>query len=147
MISGARCATCLAVAAGLVAAALAAGCRPQSGPMYPADVENLTAVATEEAFESHVLKAETPVLVDFYATWCGPCRQVAPTLTKLAPEYQGKVAFAVVDVDEATVVARRYEIASIPTLIIFDGGEPVKKMVGVHDEATLRAALDAATGG
>jgi len=135
----------LVVALALLAvAALTAGCTSQSGPMYPDNVENLAKIGTTAAFDEQVLKAETPVLVDFYATWCGPCRMVAPTITKLAPEYKGKVAFVVVDVDEATDLARTHGIQSIPTLILFAGGKEAKRMVGVHDEAALRSALDAA---
>ena len=127
----------------LLAAAVAiVGC--DSAPMYPADVENLAEVATEAAFEEQVLKAETPVLVDFYATWCGPCRMVVPAITKLAPQYTGKAAFVVVDVDKASSLAGKHKIRSIPTVVVFAGGKEVKRMVGVHDEAAIRAALDAA---
>ena len=126
----------------LAAAVAVVGC--DSERMYPADVENLTEVATEAAFEEQVLKAEGAVLVDFYATWCGPCRMVVPAITRLAPLYAGKAAFVVVDVDKASGLAGKHKIRSIPTLVVFAGGKEVKRMVGVHDEAAIRAALDAA---
>jgi thioredoxin len=110
-------------------------------------VENLTHIATAEQFEEAALRAPTPVLVDLYATWCPPCRKLAPVLNRLAPTYKGKVAFVKVDVDKVPAVARRYGVQSIPTLLILRDGKEVKRLVGYQSERRLRAALDAATGG
>ncbi len=92
-------------------------------------------------FEAEVLKAEGPVLIDFYAEWCGPCKMMAPVIDKLAGEYEGKVKIAKVDVDNAPQTAQKYMIQSIPTLILFKNGEPAQTMVGFQSEENLRQAL------
>jgi thioredoxin 1 len=95
-------------------------------------------------FDQMVLKAETPVLVDFWATWCGPCRMVAPVVEELAQEYEGRVSFAKLDVDHNPQIASRYGIMSIPTLLLFKKGEPVSHVVGFRPKAELKRSLDAA---
>ena len=97
-------------------------------------------------FEQFVLQAKTPVLVDFWAPWCGPCRMVAPVVDDLAGEYAETVNFGKVNVDENPQLASRYGVMSIPTLIIFKEGKPFSNIVGFKPKAELKQSLDAALG-
>ena len=99
---------------------------------------------TDADFDERVLNATEPVLVDFWAPWCGPCRQLAPMIDELATENEGSAKVVKVNIDESTAVAQKYGIMSIPTLIIFKGGEISDKFVGPKPKATLQEALDAA---
>ncbi len=85
---------------------------------------------TDASFEAEVLQAKQPVLVDFWAVWCGPCRAVAPIVDEIAREYNGKLKVVKVDVDASVQTASRYNILSIPTLLIFKDGKPVEQVVG-----------------
>ena len=96
---------------------------------------------TKENFAAEVESSETPVLLDFWASWCGPCRMLAPVLEELAGEFDGKVKFGKVNVDEQPELAMRYGVQSIPTLIQFRGGEPVNASVGVVPADSIRAML------
>jgi thioredoxin 1 len=87
---------------------------------------------TQANYDGEVLKSNVPVLVDFWATWCGPCQMVAPTIAKLAEEYEGKIKVGKVNVDEQGLLASQNAIVSIPTVIIFVNGKPVEKLVGAH---------------
>ena len=87
-------------------------------------------IVTNDNFESEVLKSETPVLVDFYADWCGPCKIMAPVIKELASEFEGRAKVAKLDVDADPEVAATYGIRSIPTLVVFEGGSPVAQAVG-----------------
>jgi thioredoxin 1 len=98
---------------------------------------------TDATFEQEVLKAPHPVLVDFWAPWCGPCRMVAPIVEELAEEYDGKVNFVKLNTDDNPVIASRYGIRSIPTLLVFKGGEPVGQIIGFRPKSDLRRRLDA----
>lgn len=100
----------------------------------------------DASFDSIVLKSKTPVLVDFWAPWCGPCRMVAPVVDELADEYQGRVSFGKVNVDENPATARRYNIMSIPTLILFKDGRPINNVVGFRSKEELKKLLDMSLG-
>ncbi|MDG6961395.1 MAG: thioredoxin [Nitrososphaerota archaeon] len=102
---------------------------------------------TQADFERLVLKSQTPTVVDFYADWCGPCRMVSPVIESLSQEYSGKVSFAKVDTDANQSLAMRYEIMSIPTVMIFKGGRLVDKIIGAMPADAYRRKIDAALGG
>ena len=96
---------------------------------------------TEETFEQEVLKATMPVLVDFWAAWCGPCKMIAPIVEELATEYEGKLKIGKVDVDNNQKIAMQYGIRSIPTLLMFKGGKVVEQIVGAAPKKTLMEKL------
>jgi len=97
-------------------------------------------------FDQLVLQAKIPVLVDLWAPWCAPCRMVAPVVEELASEYDGRVSFAKLNVDQNPRTASRYGIMSIPTLLIFKDGKPLSNIVGFRPKAELKRSLDAALG-
>ncbi len=97
-------------------------------------------------FDKVVLQSKLPILVDFWAPWCGPCRIVAPLIEELAEEYEGKVSFGKVNVDQDPKIASKYGIMSIPTLILFKNGKPISNTVGFRPKAELKRSLDAALG-
>jgi thioredoxin 1 len=96
-----------------------------------------TVTVTDASFSEDVLTSSKPVLVDFWATWCGPCKMVAPVLEEIATEHAEKLTIAKVDVDANPGIARDYKIMSIPTLILFKDGQPVKQIVGAKPKAAL----------
>lgn len=97
---------------------------------------------TDENFNQEVLSSNIPVLVDFYADWCGPCKMLAPTIETLAQEYEGKVKVGKLNVDNAPDTAQKYGIMSIPTLLYFKNGEIVNKSIGVVSKAEIEAVLN-----
>jgi len=92
---------------------------------------------TDENFELEVLKSDVPVVVDFFAEWCGPCKMMGPIFEEVGAKYDGKVKFAKLNVDEARATAMKYGVMSIPTVITYKGGEVVETLVGLQDEDTL----------
>lgn len=98
-------------------------------------------IITEENFDKEVLKSELPVLVDFWATWCGPCRMLAPTIEEIACELEGKVKVGKVDVDEQPGLAAKFRVSSIPTLIVFVGGKVKSTTVGVRPKGMIMDLL------
>lgn len=99
---------------------------------------------TTENFEAEVLKSDIPVLVDFYADWCGPCKMMAPIVKRLAEEYDGKVKVGKCNTDDNMPVAQKYRISSIPTFIVFKGGQPVGTFLGAMTADELMDRLDEA---
>jgi len=101
----------------------------------------MTVLVTDANFESEVLQSDLPVLVDFYADWCGPCKMIAPSVEQLSTEFEGKAKVFKLDVDASGVTAQSYRVMSIPTLLIFKGGKVVDTIVGAVPKATLEAKL------
>lgn len=99
---------------------------------------------TQDNFDEVVAKSDKPVLVDFWAEWCGPCRMVGPIVEELSSEYEGKAVVGKLNVDDHGSIAERYGIRNIPTLLVFKGGEVVDKQVGVAPKAVLAGKLDSA---
>jgi thioredoxin 1 len=91
----------------------------------------------DQNFESEVLQSSVPVLVDFTATWCGPCRALAPIIEKVADDYQGKVKVGKLDIDEASEITRKYGVRSVPTIILFQGGEKTGQHVGLTTQEKI----------
>jgi thioredoxin 1 len=101
----------------------------------------------EAKFDEIVLKSKTPALVDFWAPWCGPCRMVAPIVDELANEYESKVSFFKVNVDDNQGIAQKYGIMSIPSLMIFKDGKPLTNIVGFRPKPELKKNIEAALAG
>ena len=96
----------------------------------------------DDNFEAEVLKSETPVVVDFSATWCGPCQQLSPIIDQLAGDYEGRVKVGKVDIDKAQSTAATYGIMSVPTVLYFKGGEKVDQDVGVYPKSAYQEKID-----
>src|SRR5688572_28578241 len=101
-------------------------------------------IATESNCNDQVLQSPQPVLVDFWAEWCGPCKMIAPVLDELATEYGGKIKVATVNIDENHNLAAQYRVTAIPTLLVFKNGQVLEQMVGAKRKRDLKASLDKA---
>lgn len=97
---------------------------------------------TEQNFEGEVIRSETPVLVDFWAEWCGPCKMIAPVLDELASEYDGKVKIGKVNIDEEQTLASQHGIRAIPTLLLFNKGQVAEQIVGLKSKGDLKSSFD-----
>ena len=104
----------------------------------------VTFAVTDESFETDVLKAEGPVVVDFWAEWCGPCKQIGPALEEIAEEMDGRVRVAKVNIDESPNAPSRYGVRGIPTLLLFKDGEIVDKKVGADSKRGIEAWIESA---
>ncbi len=100
-------------------------------------------IITDENFEEEVLRAKEPVMVDFWATWCGPCRMLAPVVEELAQEYAGKVKVCKLDTDQGPQTSTKYRISSVPTILFFKGGQVAAQAVGLQSKSALQEKLDA----
>lgn len=100
------------------------------------------AEVTDSTFETEVLKSDMPVLVDFWAPWCGPCRMVAPVVEELSDEFSGKVKFLKLNTDDNMNTAAAYGIRSIPTLLMFKGGQPVEQIIGFRPKGDLKRVIE-----
>ena len=101
-------------------------------------------IKTAAEFEEKVLKSDKPVLVDFFATWCGPCKMVAPELEALAPEMEGTADIAKIDVEEVPDLAKEYKVMSVPTIIVMKNGEELSRIVGFRPRAELKSMIEKA---
>ncbi len=112
------------------------------GPLatYPSE-DSMTTSLTDANFDEEIAGSAEPVLVDFWAEWCGPCKTIAPILDEIAVEQAGKIKIAKLNVDDNPEIARRFEVMSIPTLIVFQDGQPVKRMVGAKGKGQLLEEL------
>jgi thioredoxin 1 len=106
----------------------------------------LIVTLTQENFAQQVLQSPVPVLVDFWAEWCGPCKMIAPLMDELANEYSGKVAVGKVNIDEQQSLAAQYGVRAIPTLLIFNKGEVAEQIVGVRSKRDFKTSLDRIAG-
>jgi len=136
------------ISATLALSMLSAGCGKEDSknPAKPVEHshEQIVQVTTRQEFETRVLQADKPILVDFYATWCQPCKILAPIIEGLSSEYKDRAEFVKVDGDRSPELLRAYNIPGYPTVLIFSRGKPGRPIIGVADAKEYRAALDAA---
>lgn len=105
-------------------------------------MSEVSEVISSADFQNKVLNSDKPVLVDFFATWCGPCKRVAPVLDEVASEVAGKASVYKVDIDKSQDIAAKYRVSSVPTMILFKNGEPVKKTIGAQPKQAIMSLFD-----
>jgi thioredoxin 1 len=127
--------------AAAIAISFIAGCGQREN-VDEAEVSNKNVdTFTKENFQAEVLASSQPVLVDFWASWCGPCKMIAPTVAELATEFEGKAKVGKVDVDAQTELAQEYKISAIPALLIFKDGKVVEQIIGLQEKSVIQAKL------
>lgn len=107
-----------------------------------ASSKNVQVIDKDADFEGAVLKSPVPVLVDFGATWCGPCKALAPIVDKIADDFQGKIKVVTVDIDDCTEVTKKYGVKSVPTIVVFNGGEKTGQTVGLTSRENILKLLN-----
>ncbi len=126
--------------------ALAAGCADVGGKQALHEANTNIVKISSASFSQQVLASTKPVLVDFWAPWCGPCRRLAPTISELADQYQGRLVVGKVNIDDEPGLAEKYGVEGIPAVIIFKDGKVVQNLVGLRDKAEYQAVLNPLTG-
>jgi thioredoxin 1 len=114
----------------------------QFGYRFPREIDSMKEVNGKEQWQNDVMNSDKPVFVDFWAEWCGPCRMVSPTVEEVSKEYEGKVNFVKVDVDQNNELASKYNVFSIPTLAIFRDGKVIAQTAGAASKESLKAYID-----
>ena len=133
--------TASAVSVALLMCVVASGCKDSGRTGHGSRATNIVTL-TEANFQSEVIDSPKPVLVDFWATWCGPCRMLAPIINEIAKDYDGRVKVAAVDVDSAPSLAERYKVEALPTVMMFRGGKVVDQFVGLRSKREIQLQLD-----
>jgi thioredoxin 1 len=130
---------------GIFLGAVAVNCRREPSPVpsqTASEIAHATFQVTSANFQDEVLQSDQPVMVDLWAPWCAPCRQLAPVVAELGQEYQGRVKIGNLNIDEHPAISQRYEVDTIPTLLFFHNGKLLGRMWGVQSKSTIAAKLD-----
>jgi thioredoxin 1 len=133
--------TASAVSVAFLMGVVASGCKDSGRAGHGSRATNIVTL-TEANFQSEVINSPKPVLVDFWATWCGPCRMLAPIIDEIAKDYDGRVKVAAVDVDIAPSLAERYKVEALPTVMMFRGGKVVDQFVGLRSKGEIQLQLN-----
>ena len=124
-----------------IAVLFTTGCGKSGGGDYGTDPKKIVTI-TKDNFDKEVLQSAQPVLVDFWADWCGPCKMVAPVIADLSVEFEGRMKIGKVDVDAETPLAKKYNISAIPTLLVFKNGKQVDQVIGLQNKEQLKSLLN-----
>ena len=132
----------LPIFAGILVSIVASACRKSAGPAGDGARNPNIVILTEKNFDREVLAATNLVLVDFWATWCPPCKMLAPIIDEIATDYQGRVKVGSLDVDNAPALSERYQVQAIPTVLMFRGGKVADQFVGLRSKKEIQSQLD-----